>query len=122
MILNSTQVKQYLYNSGFRGIDLNAAVNISYCESNFNTNAHNTTGEDSRGLMQINVNAHPYLQYQDLFNPQINTNVAYQIYLDSGKNFSAWTCAKQLNLVKPSNIYFGIALVFIGTIIYVKGV
>ena len=122
MILNEFQVKEYLYNAGFRGIDLNAAVKIANCESNFNTQAHNITGEDSRGLMQINVNAHPELIFQDLFNPQINANAAYKIYLQSGKNFSAWTCAKQLNLVKPGNLYFGMALVFIAGIIYVRGV
>lgn len=103
MILNEQQVRQYLYNAGFRGSHLNAAVKIAYCESGFNTKAHNTAGEDSRGLMQINVssNANPQYRMYDLFNPEINTKVAYQIYLNRNKTFKDWTCARNLGLVNP---------------------
>lgn len=120
MILNSTQVKQYLYSAGFRGIALNYAVLIAECESGFNTNAHNTKNEDSRGLMQINVNAHPELSNLNLFDPEINTIEAYKIYLQSGKNFNAWTCAEILNLKNPNKIYFGIGLAFVVSALYIS--
>lgn len=120
MILNSTQVNGFLYSAGFRGIDLQAALKICFCESSFNTNAHNTNGEDSRGLMQINVDAHPHLANLNLFDPQINCNEAYKIYLQSGKKFTAWTCAKLLKLENPSNIFFGIGLVFIASALYIS--
>jgi hypothetical protein len=121
MKLNEAQVKQYLYNAGFKGVNLQAAVKICYCESSFNTHAHNTTGEDSRGLMQINVasNANPQYKHLNLFDPVINTTVAYQIY-NRTKDFRAWTCADKLNLVNPTEIYFGIALVFIGIATYIS--
>jgi len=119
MILDYSQVKQYLYNAGFKGVHLDAALKICYCESSFNTSAHNTNGEDSRGLMQINLDAHPEYYDLNLFDPQINANIAYEIFSESG-NFYAWSCARQLGLVNPSNIYFGTALVFIGLAIYIN--
>lgn len=118
MILNTSQVFNYFYNAGFRGSNLDAAVKICYCESSFNTNAHNTTGEDSRGLMQINVDAHPNYLNRNLFDPQINANTAYEIFTNAGKTFKDWTCARNLNLVNPS-FMFGTALAFIGLAIYI---
>ena len=114
MILNYTQVKQIAYNAGFKGIYLEPAVRIAYCESSFNTEAHNTNGEDSRGLMQINVDAHPDYLYDNLFDPQTNMDVAYKLFLQSGKDFSDWSCATKLGLVNPSGIYFGIGLALLG--------
>ena len=119
MILNSTQVASYLYNAGFKGVNLQAAIKICNCESSFNTNAHNTNGEDSRGLMQINVDAHPYYSHLNLFDPQINANCAYEIFTNSGKNFKAWTCARILNLENPMFLY-GTALAFIGIALYIS--
>jgi len=119
MKLDYSQVKQYLYNAGFKGVHLDAATKICFCESGFNSTAHNTNGEDSRGLMQINVDAHPEYKYLNLFDPEINAQIAYEIFSESG-NFKAWSCAKQLGLVNPSNIYFGTALVFIGIALYIS--
>ena len=119
MILDYTQVKQYLYNAGFKGIHLEAAIKIAYCESSFNTQAHNTNGEDSRGLMQINVDAHPEYSYLNLYDPEVNTSIAYEIFTQTG-NFSAWTCARRLGLVNPLNIFFGTALAFIGIALYIS--
>lgn len=122
MILTSDKVKQHLYNAGFRGSHLTAAVQIAFCESGFNTSAHNTAGEDSRGLMQINVasNANPQYKSYDLFNPVINTKIAYQIYLNRNKTFKDWTCANNLGLVNPkqTNYLPGAALVYLGIILY----
>jgi hypothetical protein len=120
MIINETQAKNYLYQAGFRSSALNAAARIAWCESGLNTQAHNTAGEDSRGLMQINVasNANPQYASYDLFNPVINTQVAYKIYNAWGKNFGAWTCAHTLGLVNPeNNIGIGIAFL-IGALLY----
>jgi hypothetical protein len=125
MIINETEAKNYLYQAGFRDSALNAAVRIAWCESGtepgfYNTQAHNTAGEDSRGLMQINVasNANPQYASYDLFNPVINTQVAFKIYNAWGKNFGAWTCAHTLGLVNPeNNIGIGIAFL-IGALLY----
>lgn len=42
-------------------------------ESRFKAGAHNPNGEDSRGLFQINVRAHPQWKDIDLYNPYKNT-------------------------------------------------
>ena len=42
-------------------------------ESRLRTHARNPKGEDSRGLFQINVRAHPYWKKIDLYNPTKNT-------------------------------------------------
>ena len=116
MILNYSEIKSYCYNAGFRGIDLEAATKISHCESNWNTNAHNTTGEDSRGLFQINVDAHPQYLYVNLFDPEINCDIAYELYSNANKTFKDWTCARSLGLIDPgisliAALAFGIGIV-----------
>lgn len=119
MILEQNQILNYLYNAGFRGANLQAALKICYCESGFNSEAHNTKGENSKGLMQININAHPEYSDLNLFDPQINANVAYEIFSETG-NFKAWTCAKLLGLVNPMNKILGTGLVFIGIALYIS--
>lgn len=126
MILDRSMIRNIAYNAGFRGSHLDAAVEIAYCESGFNTAAHclNCFGvsEDSRGLWQINVNAHPQYKSVDLFDPQVNANAAYQIYLESGKDFSPWTCAHKLGLINPpqkKSDYLALAFI-IGIVLYLK--
>lgn len=93
MILSESDVRYYLSLSGFKGSDLTTAVKICYCESGFNTDAWNKTSiEDSRGLMQVNVIAHPEYSSLDLFDPRINTNIAYRIFRSEG--FNAWKNCK----------------------------
>ena len=119
MILTANQTRQYLFNAGFRNTALNYALQICFCESNFETTAHNTSGEDSRGLMQINVspNANPkYLNY-NLFNPQINCDVAFEIFVLRGRSFRDWTCAQTLGLTNPGqkDVFFAFAGIAIMT-------
>jgi hypothetical protein len=56
---------------------------IMRMESGGNPNAHNNKGEDSRGLFQINVNAHPQWKNTNLFDPAINATIAAQNFLSS---------------------------------------
>ena len=118
MILSRDEVKYHLSNAGFKGVDLNKAVLISECESSFNTNAHNQNFEDSRGLMQINLDAHPEYNIYDLFDPVINTQIAFILYSNAGNSFKDWTCNKLLGLDKPE-IPLYLALAFgIGIVLY----
>ena len=126
MILIRDLIKQAAYNAGFRGSHLEAAVDIANCESQFNTNAHCLNcvpgvKEDSRGLWQINVNAHPQYKNVNLFDAQVNANAAFQVYKEANNTFKPWTCAKKLGLVNPdpekNNYFFAIALV-LGFVIY----
>lgn len=102
MILSESNIRYYLSLAGFKGSDLNTAVMICYCESGFNTLARNLTSkEDSRGLMQVNVKAHPEYLNVDLYDPEINCMVAYQIFKKQG--FSAWKNCN--NIVRSSGSF-----------------
>lgn len=114
MILTSGEVRELSYNAGFRGRDLDKSVQIADCESAFNTNARNYNPplEDSRGLFQINLIAHPYFSMLDLYDPEINSACAYSIYVGSNFTFNPWTCN---SLINGGNNYLavtaGIALI-----------
>ena len=49
-----------------------ALVVNAYTESRLRPGAHNPRGEDSRGLFQINVRAHPHLASVNLYDPEVN--------------------------------------------------
>lgn len=79
--------------------EVDNAVNIAELESSFFTAAHNERGEDSRGLWQINVLAHPHLLAHNLFDPQLNAYYASQIWRDAG-SWKPWlNAAKKLRLL-----------------------
>jgi hypothetical protein len=76
------------------------AVDVAFLESGWRTHAHNTDGEDSRGLWQINVvpAAHPELAVWNLFDGQVNAYFAARIWEESG--WAAWyNSAKTLGLI-----------------------
>jgi hypothetical protein len=78
--------------------EIDNAVNVAQLESNWNTAARNTNGEDSRGLWQINVQAHAHLMDMNLFDPQVNAFFAHQIWKDAG-SWRPWlNAAKKLGL------------------------
>jgi len=72
------------------------AIDIAECESGGWTGAWAFEGEDSRGLFQLNVEAHPDLLTYDLFDPQINAYFASGLWLREG--WAPWSCAEQLQL------------------------
>jgi hypothetical protein len=73
------------------------ALEVSRCESGLNTGAWAYVGEDSRGLWQLNLRAHPQLGAWNLFDPQINAYFAYQLWAAQG--WQPWTCAHTLGYV-----------------------
>lgn len=77
--------------AGFTGSDLVIAVAIAYAESSGNPNASNTVPPDnSYGLWQINLNAHPEYDPTSLLDPQTNANAAFAIYQAAGNSFKPW--------------------------------
>jgi len=54
---------------------------IMQMESGGNPDSHNTNGEDSRGLFQINLFAHPQWSHLNLFDPAINARIAAENFL-----------------------------------------
>jgi hypothetical protein len=99
--LTAEQVAQMAYAVGFRGQGLINVVAIAGRESHYNPGAHNpnrSTGDDSYGLMQINMlgNLGPARREQfgitsneQLFDPMINLRAAYMMS-GQGTDFDPW--------------------------------
>lgn len=67
------------------------AVAVAIAESGGNEQAHAVNArEDSRGLWQINVRAHPQYAMQNLYDPQTNARAAFAIS-GGGTNWKPWT-------------------------------
>ena len=79
--------------------EIDNAVNVAELESGWVTSAHNQVGEDSRGLWQINIQAHPHYAAMNLFDPQVNAWCAYRIWKDAG-SWRPWlNAARKLKLL-----------------------
>jgi len=79
--------------------EIDNAVNVAQIESNWDTAARNTAGEDSRGLWQINVRAHAHLLNKNLFDPQVNAYYAHEIWSDA-RSWRPWlNAARKLGLL-----------------------
>jgi hypothetical protein len=63
---------------------------VALAESGGRPDAHATSGEDSRGIFQINVAAHPQLDAVTLYDPAVNARYAYEISAQ-GTNISPWS-------------------------------
>lgn len=93
----ATEIARHAQAAGFRGMNLQVAVAIALAESNGgDTTAHRVTSrEDSRGLWQINVRAHPELA-SNLFDPATNARAAFAVHRKQG--FDAWSVWKPQGL------------------------
>lgn len=94
--LSGEQVARAAQRAGFHNTPrediLTIAVAIAAAESGWNPAAHYVTArEDSRGLWQINVKAHPWGLSTDLFDPQINAAAAFRVYSEAGNKFTPWS-------------------------------
>lgn len=63
-------------------------ADIAFLESGYHTAAWNQNGENSRGLLQINLDAWPQFGEWNLFDPQLNCFFAKQVYDRQG--YAAW--------------------------------
>jgi hypothetical protein len=92
VILNADQIVKYAYDAGYRGLELAAISAIALAESGGNTQAHNagTPGhpENSYGVLQINLAAHPQYTIAQVTDPAQAFKIAYS---DFGSQFSQWT-------------------------------
>jgi hypothetical protein len=104
--LTGEDVARLAYNAGFRGEDLVKVVAISKRESGWNTGAYNpdrSTGDDSYGLMQINMLGNLGPSRRDwfgisnneaLYDPQTNMNAAFMMYSARGNSLYDWGAYK----------------------------
>lgn len=118
MKLSESEVRYHLSNAGFKGTDLNKAVAIAKCESGFDCHAHNQNYEDSRGLMQINLDAHPEYSNLNLFDPEINTQIAFVLYSKAGNSFKDWTCSEILGFNSPKIPFYLVVAIGMGIVVY----
>jgi len=95
------QIAQFANNAGFYGSDLITAVAVALAESGGNTKAYNPEknagtppGEGSYGLWQIYLHRHPEFAKLDKFDPQLNANEAYKVYVEAGNSFTPWSTFK----------------------------
>jgi hypothetical protein len=92
--LTTAQVQQYAQNAGFTGQALRQIVAIIQAESNNITTAHNPGGpgdiENSFGLAQINLDAHPEVSASQAEDPAFALDYAYKLYTAAGNTFTDW--------------------------------
>ncbi len=91
--LSATQIAGYARGAGFAGNDLNIAIAVAEAESGGKVGAYNPGGsgdvENSCGLWQINVLAHPQYDRNKLLNDAAyNAKAAFAVWKGSGWN--AW--------------------------------
>lgn len=90
MAIKATEIAKHAQAAGFRGADLNTAVAVALAESGGNASARNLSSrEDSRGLWQINVRAHPEFANSNLFDPATNARAARTVLRKQG--WRAWS-------------------------------
>ncbi len=82
--------------AGFGPLEAVVAAAIAKAESGLRVAAHNLGSpgrpEDSRGLWQINVRAHPWADPARLLaDPSYNAQAAYRVYVNAGRRFTPWT-------------------------------
>jgi hypothetical protein len=88
--LSIREIATHAAAAGFRGADLRMAVAVAYAESGGNPAAHALTSrEDSRGLWQINVRAHPEFRNVNLYDPATNARAAKTVLGKQG--WRAWS-------------------------------
>ncbi len=65
---------------------------VGYAESRGNPKAHALTPqEDSRGLWQINVRAHPWGKGMDLYDPRTNATAALRVFHEARDSWNPWS-------------------------------
>lgn len=84
------EIYRFARMAGFSPDQAATMTAIALAESGGDSGAHNPSGEDSRGLWQINVAAHPDLRGADLYDPVQNAQAAYRIS-QGGSDVSPWT-------------------------------
>jgi cell wall-associated NlpC family hydrolase len=88
---SAQQIYGFARAAGFSPDQAVTMTAIALAESDGNSNAHNPRGEDSRGLWQINLNAHAAeLGGQDLYDPLTNARAAFKVSR-GGEDISPWT-------------------------------
>lgn len=88
---SAEQIYGFARQAGFSPDEAATMTAIALAESSGNSRARNPVGEDSRGLWQINAQAHPGLASRlNLFDPLDNARAAFEVSRE-GRDISPWT-------------------------------
>ncbi|MFI7543546.1 transglycosylase SLT domain-containing protein [Actinoplanes sp. NPDC049599] len=88
---SAEQIYGFALSAGFAPDAAATMTAIALAESGGNPGARNSSGEDSRGLWQINAAAHPDLARRyDLYDPVHNARAAFEVS-GGGADVSPWT-------------------------------
>lgn len=87
---SAREIYHYAVLAGFSPDQAVTMTAIALAESGGRSGAHNSSGEDSRGLWQINVNAHRSMTGRDLSDPLENAKAAFEVSRQ-GRDISPWT-------------------------------
>ena len=95
----ATIIEKVMARSKEAGADPYKMVEIAICESRLNPNARNLTAkEDSRGIFQVNVVAHPNYDVLRLYEVDYNLMAAMQIW--KNESYGAWKNCLQKHLAQ----------------------
>jgi cell wall-associated NlpC family hydrolase len=76
--------------AGFQPNQAATMTAIALAESGGDPHAHNASGENSKGLWQINAAAHKWTAGKDLYDPVVNAEAAFKVS-HGGNDISPWT-------------------------------
>lgn len=90
-VYTAKQIYGFAREAGFSPDQSATMTAIALAESGGNSQAHNPSGEDSRGLWQINLDAHrSWAGGIDLYDPVENAKAAFRVSRE-GQDISPWT-------------------------------
>ena len=89
--VDATEIRGFALAAGFTPDQATTMTAIALAESGGNTRAHATGIEDSRGLWQINVQAHPEFADVDLYDPAQNAKAAYAVFHGAHESYRPWS-------------------------------
>ncbi|CUU59565.1 NlpC/P60 family protein [Parafrankia irregularis] len=93
---NAADIYGYARAAGFTPDQAVTMTAIALAESGGDSSAHATRGEDSRGLWQINMDAHRQWADQKAYDPAVNAKLAYEVSR-GGRDVSPWTTTHGLD-------------------------
>jgi cell wall-associated NlpC family hydrolase len=89
-IYTAAQIYAFARQAGFSPDQAVTMTAVALAESGGNGSAHASHGEDSRGLWQINLRAHPQWSGLNAYDPLTNARLAFQVS-GGGRDISPWT-------------------------------
>jgi cell wall-associated NlpC family hydrolase len=90
-VYSAREIYRFARIAGFSPDESVTMTAIALAESGGDSRAHNSSGEDSRGLWQINVSAHgDWAARRNLYDPVENAKAAFRVS-GGGRDVSPWT-------------------------------